>query len=955
VPDAAAVLNQLRTVIGELQIPSLHELGSIHLQPTSTNQPRLFRAGVHVLKPRIGSAVAPAHDPVGWTSTNTELRGNLRARSGEPGAVPTGSRSGFDARVVRYQNSELLDTAVILANEVVFDGDVIVLSDNVTRFIIVAETIRSTNGSRITWVGAGTTADLIAAPSQAPQGTPTYLSDDGTGGTFKRRNGGDGPDGAVGQRGNPGITAPDVFVFIKKFTREPNTTSSGDTHQASLPNMDLRGQAGGRGQRGQRGGDGGHGAKGRRAINGTFGDCKSGPGYGGHGGNGGNGGDGGQGGIGGNGGHVTIQYVKHPPQTNLEAAEFITSSGAGGPGGAGGLGGGPGDGGQAGNKSGNCAARPERRGDDGQPGAAGQPGPAGVAGADGSAEFLQMPLADWEAAFTTPYLVRGEDTHVGGTVLLETLNISGPARLSAVDDLDGTPHTFTITEVEEDKYEWAIPETMRASTYTVTLQRSHDEEESNSYRIELRPRIDGIRFNDEYDARPGGTAHIIGLGLRDDVEVLYDGIRIRPGPLQVHVDVGEPGAPIYRDLLEFTIPVVATDGEYFSRDSGETPHTVVLDQPYPLADSDHTTVTLKRTAGMKFLPSVNGFEFENHDMFDAACDYVTHADYSVGGMLRSFYGNDGFGGRGYELFRETYGAGEVDRLGGLVSPAVWANFGLWYNYWSKAEDGGTGTCFGLTTLSLHDFFAGVPTQKGKTINNLVRGISVLHERQVSDEILRLQVAETMLDGVGATIGRPSMTEIAARYIAAFLQTADDSEGQRYAPILLFLPSFTAYGDVLVQAANLIGETVNVWDDINPQEAWNDLDAAYHTMTRALKRSHAVTPYRVVYEDPTDSLPSRIYFYDNNKPGEDDVHLDIYREGGRVKFTYPGKYASDGSAESSTPGGFMLGIVPVGMALGNVDLLFDEDLLAPNLGLTAGEALYETLATMLNASKFLGGF
>jgi len=219
--------------------------------------------------------------------------------------------------------------------------------------------------------------------------------------------------------------------------------------------------------------------------------------------------------------------------------------------------------------------------------------------------------------------------------------------------------------------------------------------------------------------------------------------------------------------------------------------------------------------------------------------------------------------------------------------------------------------------------------------------------------MRLQVAETLLDAVGLTVGGPSMTELAVRYIAGFLLKAGDNEGQRYAPIMLFLPSFSAYGDVLAQTASLIGETVNLWDGISPQEAWNDLDDAYHTMTRAFKRGHAVTPYRVVYKDPTDSLPGRIYFYDSNKPDDDNVYLDIYREGGRVTFRYEGQYGSDRDEASDTPGGFMLGVVPVGMPLDNVDLLFDQDLLGPNLGLTAAEAIYDTVATMLDASKFLG--
>jgi hypothetical protein len=950
-----AALAQVRAVISELQIDSLDKLGSIRFERASNNQRTQIDSGVHLLKPEAGSNFASLPAPLGWKASSTGMRG--RSASDAPlgstssAALLSGS---LDARVVRYQKPQMVDTAVILAREVVFDGDALVLGPNVTQFIIVAETIRSTNGSTIEWFGAGTTADALDPETQAPQGE-TYLPHDGTGGTFNRRNGGNGPPGKPGHTGNRGVTAPDVSLFVKRFTIEPNNTGSGPAQQVSLPRFDLRGQAGGRGQQGQRGGDGGHGAKGSKAVNGNFGDCKTGPGYGGHGGVGGNGGDGGQGGIGGNGGHIAVHYVEFPADTELLSTAWLFGGGAAGTGGAAGLGGSGGEGGDAGNHSGNCDARPDRRGDDGAPGKVGQIGPAGSAGAAGSADFQPISLAEWEAAFTKPYLVQGHNAHVGEQVTFETLNVSGLAHLHAIDDLDGDQLSFELEQVSENRYTWLLPEILQSSTYTVTIQRDHDTRvTTNSYRIEALPRIDEVRFTDEYEARPGGRARVIGLGLRGDVDVIYDGIRIHPDTFQDQVDVsGAAEPPSIRDWIEFTIPLVATHGERFSRDTGKTAHTVHLDQPFPLSDSDEAKLTLKRSDGMAFLPSVHGFNFENHDMFEAAREFVTQGDDSFGGTVKAFFGDDGFGGHGYQLFREAYGDGEVEGLGGLVSPAVWASFGLWYTYWSSPDEVGTGTCFGLSTLSLHDFFGGVSSQDGKSIPELVRGIAVLHERQVSDEILRLQIAEMLLDGAGPTVNGPNMTEVAVRYISGFLQKADDGDGVHHAPVMQFMPSFGACGEVLVQSANLIGETVNAWDGISPQEAWNDLDAQYHTMTQAFKRSHAVTPYRVVYADPSDDLPSRIYLYDSNDPNKDDVYLEVFRDGARVKFRYEDRYASDPDAASGAPGGFMLGVVPVGMPLGNVDLLFDEDLLAPNLGLSATTAIHETVVTMLGAAKFLG--
>jgi len=48
-----------------------------------------------------------------------------------------------------------------------------------------------------------------------------------------------------------------------------------------------------------------------------------------------------------------------------------------------------------------------------------------------------------------------------------------------------------------------------------------------------------------------------------------------------------------------------------------------------------------------------------------------------------------------------------------------------------------------------------------------------------------------------------------RYIAGFLRKAEDGEGARYAPIMVFLPSFNAYGDVLVRDADVFGPVVNL--------------------------------------------------------------------------------------------------------------------------------------------------
>lgn len=116
------------------------------------------------------------------------------------------------------------------------------------------------------------------------------------------QNGGNGPAGKDGKKGNPpanGMPVPTLYLFANKITVQPGGTVPNAIKLHIFCNG-VDGGKGGDGQRGQDGGDGGNG--GPSKWNGLW--CEGGAGSGGNGGNGGRGGGGHQGGNGSNGGDV---------------------------------------------------------------------------------------------------------------------------------------------------------------------------------------------------------------------------------------------------------------------------------------------------------------------------------------------------------------------------------------------------------------------------------------------------------------------------------------------------------------------------------------------------------------------------------------------------------------------------------------------------------------------------
>ena len=116
-----------------------------------------------------------------------------------------------------------------------------------------------------------------------------------------------------------------------------------------------------------------------------------------------------------------------------------------------------------------------------------------------------------------------------------------------------------------------------------------------------------------------------------------------------------------------------------------------------------------------------------------------------------------------------------------------------------------------------------------------------------------------------------------------------------APVIIMAPDGAVYTDAIASAALVVADIVSLLDGI-PSLA--DIEAlltigsdveylidSWSTMFSAIGESHALAPYRAVYDDPSDSLPSRIYFYDSNIPG-DAIFMEIGEDAdGEVTFDY----------------------------------------------------------------------
>ena len=947
-------LELVQGYMDDLGIESLEEAGTI----TACDISEQLETGGHVLQPGFsGSSMMMLPAPTGTMPyVMTDLDGTLEVDG-----------ISWSADVVRFDEDVLIDTAVIIADTVILDDAVVTLAADISEFIIVANTIIGYGDSLIQWELAGTSADeghKEVDPGQAEDGSSGSPHETPSNPSFVGDDGGDGADGATGSAGVDGEDAPDVYLYLKQFTLEANTTSSVGAYQVMMPDFDLRGQDGGQGGQGQEGGDGGHGDKGADSDPRWY-ECHAGVGWGGDGGDGGDGGQGGTGGQGGDGGDLNFYVVDFPQNTYVFSFDYDLSGGDVGDGGVGGDGGSGGEGGDAGDAVGTwCDEEPQRAGDDGENGDAGDTGDEGTEGSRGDIGVVWIDEEEWEEAFTRAYLVSPSSStvYVGETIVFDTLNLTGDAILTTIDQVSGIETEYDLTKVGDNQYSWTTTTDLDAAKLEVFITRDHDGSESNTYRLELLPIVEEVVFGesvcttvctistDPYEAVAGGQAYLLGYGFRSDSELVYDGVSLGGVTVEQHTDG--------REMIAFNIPLEATDEDYFIREDGVEEHSVYLNQVSSLADSDDALFTLLKSSGLAFDPSVNAYSFSNGDMADAADGYVTDrynfdgdwdvdagadqiavkghgfdtgdrvtyksndsTDVAMSGLT---FGDDyyvivvdddviqlaadeadatdgtaidisngtgehslklhvlGTFSEAWDMFETTYGATEVGLKLVSAPTETMINFLLWYGWW--AQDG-SATCMGLSTSVLTDYFGGVSDQSSTLVGDAVEHVTEVQGHLLSPEVLGSLVSQGYdHSATGDTVDA----------IVNFFDSGTAADGGD-APVIIMAPDGAVYTDALISTALVVADVVSLFDGI-PTLAdveavltlgsdVTDMVDSWSTLFDGVGSSHALAPYRVVYDDPADSLPSRIYFYDSNAPA-DEIFMEIGEDtDGDVTFDY----------------------------------------------------------------------
>lgn len=894
------VLDEVKSYMDSLGVKSLHELGTVRFSLPSGLTEMAIEPGLYVLDLETKySALAESQvfqAPAGWVKHTTPITASVEVAV-EPvvpvRAVPVGGRVNAAAAggggqlnqvalgslasaqvvenisVVRFEGTELIDRAVFLANRIVFDNANLTLVDNITEFYLVAETIAVEGPSEITWEHAGTAAPDRPSPGTASSGRESYPTTETSSGTAEHaQDGENGAAGVDGQGGNTGLDAPDVYVIARRFEPCPSCNA--------LPDFDLRGQEGGEGQEGENGESGGGGAKGSPSES-ALAWCEQQVGYGGDGGNGGRGGDGGNGGAGGDGGNLFVQYVEAAPSTLIGSKRL--AGGAGGEEGDGGNGGNGGAGGEAGDPDGVwCFAHWDRGGEDGVDGQDGSDGDEGAKGANGILDQSLISYEEWEQAFTQPYLVTVSNRapKVGTTIRLETYNLTGSATINYKDFFTGEVKGDTILEVEPNVFEWTIPEVgFVSSRLILTVIRDHDYLVSNEYSIEVQPKLKGIWFagilGTEDLAIPGATAVLYGHGLRSDSDIILDDVNLGPGTPGTWTD--EAGE-VY-DMISFVVPVPSETGRsLFSSTDGVTEQKVKLRPPYPLDDTRELAFTLKKTRGLTYRPSQHSYSFTN-------------------GAVSSYIKTNVLRGAGFGRFREIYNPATVDAALLLSTPLTLTSYLLWRLWW---ETGSSACCMALSANSMNDFFNGVEGLPSLKRRDVAEVIMETQSGLLSKEILGQILGETVLDSLGN--GTTASTVDA---VVDFFEDGNNSGGNG-APLLAMVPDRQAYesGGTLCLLTTILapGPTASVTiaalvtcgileagsmalDLINS----SGYSPTFAELVTQLGDSHVLAPFMVVYDDPEDDLPSRIYFYDSNLPSTDVVYMEISKVGDETHFHF----------------------------------------------------------------------
>ena len=489
--------------------------------------------------------------------------------------------AGFVANVTLPVN-----TAVIIASTLDLTNTTLAIQPSVQTLTIIAETLVTAPGSRITFDDSSVWNPTALPQTTAAAGNSYNPANQVSGNT----NGPGGGGGGNGQAGNPQTilppAAPNVTIIALNIT--------------GMPDIELQGLKGAPGNPGQNGGAGGSGAKG---ANGSdiaafgVGVCTSSPGNGGNGGNGGHGANGGNGGEGGRGGSFSIVTTQNNWNTLIASGSPWTIVNAGGPGGNPGLpgSGGPGGaGGNGGNSSPGGACNNGHNGNNGQPGAQGSPGAAGQSGAQGQAGTITPAVATADEItneLTLPWLQT-----INPTQGFSGVNVTGNGlNFGAGDTVLVNGQTATATFPATGQFQVTLPSNLAGGPNSISVHRASDGQVSDAMTYTVLPFLSGSSAAGGYT--PGDTITLNGTGFMTNASVHLT----QPSQaMQVLVPTS-----VTATSIKFKVPPVTAAASH-----AQGTAAISVMNPDGL-QSNTLQITQLSFVTNGFLPSVNGFAFTN--------------------------------------------------------------------------------------------------------------------------------------------------------------------------------------------------------------------------------------------------------------------------------------------------------------------------------------------------------
>jgi len=224
-------------------------------------------------------------------------------------------------------------------------------------------------------------------------------------------------------------------------------------------------------------------------------------------------------------------------------------------------------------------------------------------------------------------------------------------------------------------------------------------------------------------------------------------------------------------------------------------------------------------------------------------------------------------------YQETFGASDID-VSAVVDPVLTGGYFAFYAVFLSHD----GHCAGMAATSLDDFTVGrpppypagpftatlsPPPDPPPISAGIMRRINAAQGRLLSRELL-LHYASQSAEGI-------DRVEKTVREIETSLAAGRNEQQAR---VLCFIPSGT------------------VWDVLTDPE-----------VRQAFVDAHCVVPTRITYPDARRSLDgARLFIYDNNAPGDDGRFIQLFRQGGKLHFSY--EFSATFSPSSQT--GFTLG-------------------------------------------------